>query len=442
MRRPAFDMTVFKERRERLAASVPKGSAIILWAHPDFVRNDDVHHAYKPDTNLFYLSGWEEPESVLVIRPGMKPETVLFTRPKDATRETWDGFRYGPDGAKTEFAMDEGALMSTFDQRLPELLKSCSRVYYRFGTLAENDTRMIELLHKTRASHGRTGAGLLPVYDSRTLIGELRVIKTDADVRYMREACEISARAHVRAMRTTKPGMNERQVMANILHSFFLEGAAREGYGAIVAAGDSATTLHYRFNDQPCRDGDLILIDAGAETANGYTGDITRTFPINGKFTAPQRRVYEAVLRVQKSLLAMAKPGTPFKALMDHCAEALTDEMLALGLLKGSRADALSSLAYKKYYPHGMGHFLGLDVHDSGFYTLNGEPRPLEVGMAFTIEPGLYIPAADTSAPAEFRGIGVRIEDNVVITPTGHEVMTSGVPKEIDEIEAIVGRDA
>ena len=438
-------MNVFKERRAKLAselASVGGASAVVLWAHPEQLRNDDVHHLYKPDSNLFYLTGWEEPESVLVFRPGMEPESTLFVRDKDPARETWEGFRYGPAAAKSEFGMGETHLMSEFESKFVGLLKGCDRLYYRFGTDQLRDLRMLALMDRVRETHGRSGRGLLPIHDSKELLGKLRVIKSAADVGFLREACEISTRGHVKAMAFTRPGMNERQVMATVLHSFYMDGAAREGYPAIVASGDSATTLHYRFNDQPCRDGDLLLLDAGAETANGYTGDVTRTFPVNGKFSAPQRSVYEAVLRVQKSLIAMAKPGAAFRSLMDHAIEALTDEMRELGLLKGARQELIDSLAFRRYYPHGMGHFLGMDVHDSGLYNVDGQSekhsRLLEPGMCFTVEPGLYVPASDESAPPELRGIGVRIEDNVVVTEAGCEVLTGGAPKEISEIEALM----
>ena len=439
MRKPAFDMSIFKGRRAKLAERTA-GAAVVLFAHPEQLRNVDVHHPYRADTNLFYLTGWEEPESVFVFRPGKTPETALFVRPKDPTRETWDGFRYGPEGARAEFAVHEARLIEEFPARAAELLKDCDRVYYHFGDDERHDRQMIAILEKARASQGRTGKGLLPISDSKELLGELRVIKTADDVRFQRQACEISARAHVTSMKFTKPGVNERHIEATIIHSFLMNGAAREGYGSIVASGNGATTLHYRFNDQVCRDGDLLLIDAGAEVPMGFTGDITRTFPVNGKFTAPQKRVYEAVLRVQKNLIEMAKPGTPFKAMMDACVDQLTDELIGLGLLKGTRRENIESNAFRKYYPHGMGHYLGVEVHDAGLYHIDGKPREIEPGMVFTVEPGIYVPSTDSSAPAELRGIGVRIEDNVVVTKTGCEVLTSEAPKEVAELEAIIGR--
>lgn len=437
MRHPIYDMEVFKERRQILGSRM-KGGALILPAHPEMTRNNDVGHPYRQDSNLFYLTGFEEPESILVFRPGQSPETVLFVRPKDVFRETWDGFRYGPEAVEREFKIDKSYLISDFDKVILELLKPVDRIYYRWNIDRDFDERVLGLLKNARTSLGRTGRGHLAVHDSWELIGEQRLIKSMYDVGVMRKACEITAQAHVAAMKFTRPGVTERQVMGVLLHSFYMQDAQREGYNSIVASGAAATTLHYVFNDQPCRDGDLLLIDAGAEYQY-YTGDITRTFPVNGKFTAAQRKVYDRVLDIQKSLIERVKPGMPFKDLQDSTIEALTDVMIDLKLLSGGRQALIDSLAYKKYYPHGVSHWLGMDVHDAGLYTIGGETRKLEAGMAFTIEPGLYIPVDDADAPAELRGIGIRIEDNIVVTPSGCENLTASAPKEVAEMEAIIG---
>jgi Xaa-Pro aminopeptidase len=298
---------------------------------------------------------------------------------------------------------------------------------------------LLTVLDNVRSAAGRTGRGALPVRDSWELLGELRVIKQPHDIKLMREACEISSRAHIAAMKFTKPGVTERQVHGVLLHSFFMQNADREGYGTIVGSGAAATTLHYVYNDQVCKDGDLVLIDAGAEKEY-YTGDITRTFPVNGKFTPVQKRVYQAVLDIEKKLIADVKPGIVFKSMQERTIDALTDVMIEFGLLKGAKQHLIDTLAFKKYYPHGVSHYLGLDVHDSGLHVVRGEPRKLEVGMSFTIEPGLYIPADDESAPKEFRGIGIRIEDNIVVTANGCENLTAMAPKEIADLEAIIGR--
>lgn len=441
MRKPVDNMDVFARRR-RLLAEKAKGGAVILASHPEYIRNNDVHHSYRQDTNLFYLTGWEEPDSIFVFRPGRTPETVMFVRPKDVERETWDGFRYGPAGCAQEFKIDKTYLIEEFEKEIVELLKPVDRLYYRFNMDLDFDRKFLGILESVKRSHGRSGRGHLPVLDSWELIGELRVIKTADDVEAMRKACSITARAHVDVMKATKPGKTERQLLGVFLGSIYNQNADREGYGSIVASGANACTLHYVFNDQVCRDGDLLLIDAGAE-ARYYTGDITRTYPVNGKFTAAQRKVYDRVLEVQKDLVAVSKPGLAFKALQETTIERLTDVMIDLGLIKVKRQEAIERLLFKKYYPHGVSHYLGMDVHDTGLYQTLGEnmvSRNLEPGVAFTIEPGLYIPWDDKDAPEELRGIGVRIEDDIVVTSTGCENLTSEAPKEVSELEAIVGR--
>ena len=437
MRRPGYDMNVFRERRQMLATRA-KGSAVIIAAHPEMIRNNDVHHSYRQDSNMFYLTGFEEPDSILVFRPGQTPETVMFVRPKDVERETWDGFRYGPEGTEKEYKVDKAYLISDFDKMIVDLLKPVDKVYYRWNTSREFDEKMLNVLDQVRSSLGRTGRGHLPVHDSWELLGEMRLIKSSGEIETMRKACEISANGHIEAMKFTRPGVNERQVHGVLVGSFLMQGAQREGYGTIVASGSAATTLHYVFNDQPCREGDLLLIDAGAEYQY-FTGDITRTFPVNGKFSAPQKKVYQAVLDIQKQLVAAVKPGLLFKSMQERTIEALTDVMTELNLLKGARQQLIETNAFKKYYMHGVGHWLGMDVHDCGLHVVNGAPRKLEPGMAFTIEPGLYIPADDMTAPAEFRGIGIRIEDNIVVTSTGQENLTAKAPKEISEMESLIG---
>jgi Xaa-Pro aminopeptidase len=440
MRRPNLDMNVFIDRRAQLSALARK-SAVIIASHPERVRNNDVHFPYRQDSCFFYLTGFEEPESILVFRPGQTPETILFVRPKDVERETWDGFRYGPEGTEREFKIDKVYLISEFDKMIVSLLRPVEKIYYRLGIDHEFDQKILSVLGQVRSHQGRTGAGHLPLLDAWELIGELRLKKSPYDVATMRKACEISARAHVEAMRATRPGINERELQGVLIASFLRQGAAREGYNTIVGSGDNATTLHYVFNDQECKDGDLLLIDAGAEYQY-YTGDITRTFPVNGKFSAPQKRLYQGVLDLQKSLIASIKLGGQLRTLQETTIEHLTDLMIELKILTGSRSQLIESLAFKKYYPHGVSHWLGMDVHDTGLHSVGGEPRKLEPGMAFTVEPGIYIPAHDTSAPAEYRGIGIRIEDNIVVTPTGCENLTASCPKEINELESIIGQRA
>ena len=437
MRKSTENPEIFKRRRKKVMAGL-NGAALIVASHPEQIRNDDVHHFYRQDSNLYYLTGFEEPESFLILRPGKNPESVMFVREKDVERETWDGFRFGPEGAKQEFKVDAVYPIKDFQKQCVELLKGFEEVYYRQFKNKDADVQVEKVLLDLKRAYGRSGYGLLAVKDADTFLGEFRLKKDEDDISNLRKACQISADAHVAAMKFTKPGVNERQVQAVLAYNFYMNGAARVGYPYIIASGNNATTLHYNFNDQVCKKDDLLLIDAGAEY-NYYSGDITRTYPVSGKFTAAQKKVYQGVLNIQKELIAYLKPGIFFKDLHEMAADRLTDLMLELGLVSGRKEDVIKSNQHKKYYPHGVGHWLGMDVHDSGLYFLRGEPRPIEVGMCFTIEPGLYIPYNDLSAPAELRGIGIRIEDDIVITANGCEVLTSGVPKEISEIESIVG---
>lgn len=438
MRKSLIPIEIFNKRRSQLAPKI-KGAALILGANPEVERNHDVSYDYRQDTNFFYLTGFEEPDSVFVFRPGCKPETVMFVRKKDPLRETWDGFRFGPEGAKKEFGMDATYEISELSAKLPDLLKDVEEIYYPLKKNPELDEVIHKALHETKVGQGRTGRGLLTVHDPNVVIGEMRLFKSEEEKQWLRKTGEISALAHIDAMKFTKPGVNERQIMGVIYNAFYQHGSQRVGYGAIVASGNSACTLHYKFNDQDCKDGDLILIDAGSEY-NYYSGDITRTFPVNGKFTNAQKQVYEKVLYVQKAIIKMIKPGILFEELQNTTIDMLTSAMLELKLLKGKKEELITNKEFRRYYMHGVSHWLGMDVHDAGLYQQSGKSRMLEPGMCFTVEPGLYIPSNDMQAPAEYRGIGIRIEDDIIVTTDGCEVITSKVPKEINEIEALMAR--
>ena len=444
-RQPTENSKIFKARRDRVAKKILSQdgdtTALIVASHPELIRNDDVHYLYRQDSNLYYLTGFEEPESILLLRPGKNPESIMFVRNKNIERETWDGFRFGPEGTQKEFGIDQVYSIDQFNAKSVELLAGYENVYYRLFKNKEADRSVEKLLLDVKRSFGRTGYGLLSIKDADTFLGEFRLIKDETDLVNLRKGCEISAAAHVKAMRGTKPGMTERQVQALMVAEFYKQGSAREGYNFIVASGNSATTLHYNFNDQVCENGELLLIDAGAEY-NYYSGDITRCYPVSGKFSPAQRSVYEGVLKIQKEIITYVKPGIFFKDLHEMATSLLVDLMIELSLVSGRKEDVIKSLEYKKYYAHGIGHWLGMDVHDAGLYFIKGQPRPIEAGMVFTIEPGLYIPGTDKTAPEALRGIGVRIEDNILVTSTGCEILTSAVPKEISEIEKIVGLDA
>ncbi len=429
MRKPSVDVSVFKERRDKLKDIAP-GCAFLLPAA------EELHWLpYRQESNMYYLTGYDEPGSVALIRPGMDPEFTMFVLPKDPAMEIWDGYRYGQKGVVDEFGADKGALVSEFEKDAVDLLIDCDKLYFAFGQNAEMDRMVKNLLDTTMRARGRTGKTRIPIFDPNDVLGEMRVVKSEYEQNCLRESCELTAQAHIDAMKFTEPGVTERQVLGVLMKRFYGENALREGYHSIVASGANACTLHYRFNDAVCNKGDLLLIDAGAEK-NYYTADITRTFPVDGTYTGPQKEIYEAVLKTQKALIDNLKVGMPYTEIQNQAIDGLTESLIDLGLLKGSKLELIESGAFRKYYPHNIGHFLGMDVHDVGLYMKGSESRPLEAGMAFTIEPGIYVPVDDKSAPEEFRGIGVRIEDDILLTESGAEVMTKSVPKEVSEVEA------
>lgn len=438
-RKPTENPEIFKRRRYKVMAGLQQ-AALLVAAHPEHIRNDDVPYPYRQDSNFYYLTGFEEPEAFLLLRPGKTPESVMFVRQKNTERETWDGFRFGPDAAQKEFLIDEVYPIEDFEKKAVELLKGYEDLYYRLFKNPEADQKVQNVLLNLKRVYGRSGYGLLGIKDADTFLGEYRLKKNEDDLRNQRAACEISAKAHVEAMKFVRPGVTERQVQGVLAQTFYANGSGREGYNYIVASGNNATTLHYNFNDQVCENGELLLIDAGCEM-NFYSGDITRVFPVNGRFTPIQKKVYEGVLKIQKEIIEYIKPGIYFKDLHAMGESRLTDLMIELSLVRGRKEDIMKSNEHRKYYPHGIGHWLGMDVHDAGLYMIRGEARPIEAGMVFTVEPGLYIPANDMTAPEELRGIGLRIEDNIVVTDRGCEVMTAGVPKEVDDIEKLMANN-
>lgn len=438
MRTPQHDMTLFVERRKRLAAQL-KGSALILVSHPEHIRNNDVHYPYRQDSNFFYLTGFEEPNAVLVFRPGHSPETVMFVQPKDVSKETWTGFRYGPEGVKKLFNIEMAHSNEKLQEELPKLLKDVDKIYYSMFINREFDSTLLKMSEEFGLARSRTNKGHFNILDARPLLGELRIRKNSDEIQIMRKACQITSEAHIEVMRATKPGINERALHGVFLQSIMAKGCDREGYGSIVATGANATTLHYVFNDQVCRDGEILLVDAGGEYKY-YTSDITRSYPVNGKFNTAQARVYQKVLNVQKQLVAMVKPGVTRESLQKSTIAMLTEVMIDEKLLKGHSQELIEQKAYLKFYPHGVSHWLGMDVHDTGVTEINGEPRTLEPGFILTIEPGLYVPHDMPGVPDALRGLGIRIEDDILVTADGQENMTAACPKEIEALEAIIGK--
>lgn len=422
------------ERRARLMEQVGPG-VVVLPTAPEVPRNADTLYPYRPDSHFWYLSGFGEPEAVLVL-DATRGKSILFCREKDPDREVWTGFRYGPEGAREEFGFDEAWLIDELDRRMPDILADQPAVHWPVGRNAGFDARVAGWLETLRG-RARTGVEV-PVRfaDALAPIDEMRLVKDDYEIGLLRRAGKISADAHVRAMQTTRPGMNEYQVEAELLHTFVRNGARQPSYESIVAGGANACTLHYVGNNCRLNDGELLLIDAGCELS-GYAGDITRTFPINGKFSGPQRDVYEIVLAAELAAIDALGPDVPINVPGDVSLRILVQGMIDLKLLTGTVDGIIESGAFRQFYMHSIGHMVGLDVHDVGKRMQNGEWRRYRPGMCTTVEPGLYIrPAANV--PPALENIGIRIEDNVLITHEGREVYTTEVPKRIDDIEALM----
>ena len=432
---PGIPAATYARRRRQLMRMAGDDAILVLPAAPERIRSRDTHYPYRQDSDLWYLTGFPEPEAVLVLVPGRSHgEALLFCRERDPEREGWDGPRAGPEGAVDVHGMDDAYPITDLDEILPGLLEGRSRVYYHFGRDAEFDLQLIGWLNRVRAQARQGAQPPHEFLELGHLLDEMRLFKSREEVRLMQRAADISVAAHQAAMRAVRPGMREYELQAAIEYAFRMHGAV-PAYGSIVGAGANACVLHYVANDGPVRDGDLVLVDAGAEY-RGYAADITRTFPANGRFTPAQRALHDLVGEAQAAALAQARPGVPYEAGHQAAVEVLTEGLLRLGLLKGKLSRHLAEGSYRRYYRHKTGHWLGLDVHDVGEYRIAGESRLLEPGMVFTIEPGLYVPPDDTSVAAKWRGIGVRSEDDLLVTRDGHRVLTGKLARSADEIEA------
>lgn len=417
--------------------AMTEGVMIIATA-PEVVRNRDAHYPFRPDSYFWWLTGFPEPESVVVLVAGKRPRQYLFCREKDLEKEIWDGFRWGPKDAKAAFGFDAAWPIEQLDKRLPGLLENQPVLSYVIGHDTAWDNRITGWLNAVRAK-ARTGVQApANLTDARGLLDEFRLFKDDHELTMMRKAAAISADAHIRAMRACKPGVNEHEIEAELLYAFRRGGAEAPAYTSIVAGGANACILHYVFNNRPLNDGDLLLIDAGAEYA-GYAADITRTFPVNGRFSPAQKDAYEIVLAAQAAAIGEVRPGNTWNAPHDAAVRVLVQGMKDLKLLKGRVDDLIESGAYRAFYMHRTGHWLGLDVHDAGEYKVDGEWRKLEPGMVLTVEPGLYIRPGE-GVPRRLNNIGIRIEDDVLVTESGCEVLTASTPKTVAEIERLMAR--
>lgn len=413
------------------------GGVAIVPTAPVHIRNRDVEFPYRPDSDFYYLTHFPEPEAVAVLVPGRAHgEFILFCRERDPEKEIWDGRRAGPEGAVQRYGADDAFPIDDIDDILPGLLENKEKVYYSMGRHAEFDLRLIQWVNEVRAK-SRTGVHAPGEFVSLDhILHEMRLIKSAEEVRLMRRAAKISANAHRRAMRAARPGMMEYELEAELLYEFKKGGADFPAYPPIVGSGENACILHYTENNAAMADNSLVLIDAGAEV-DGYAADITRTFPVNGRFSAEQRAVYEVVLAAQAAALEQVRPGLHWNAPHDAAVRTLTQGLADLGLLRGEVDGLIEQNAYRRFYMHRTGHWLGLDVHDVGDYKIDGEWRELEPGMALTVEPGLYI-AANKDVPERWWNIGVRIEDDALVTADAHEVLTVDTPKTIADIEAVM----
>lgn len=426
-----------QRRREALVAQMAPQSLAIVLAAPERLRSRDSHYAYRQDSDFAYLTEFPEPDAVAVIAPGRAEGAyLLFVRPRDATREIWDGRRAGPEGAVRDYGADQAYPLSELPSVLTTLLGQREMLYYTLGQHQIFDKRLLRWINelKQQSRRGITAPAQIVGLDS--LVHEMRLFKSPTELALMRRAAEVSAAAHRRAMKTCRPGLFEYQLAAEIRHEFEYHDMT-PAYGSIVGGGANGCILHYVENAEVLRDGDLVLIDAGAEY-RGYCADITRTFPVNGGFTTPQRELYEAVLQAQAAAIAAVRPGNHWNQPHEAAVRSLTQSLVALGLLQGDVDTLIASEAYKRYYMHSTGHWLGGDVHDVGAYKQQGNWRLLAPGMVLTVEPGLYVAADDEQAPLQYRGIGIRIEDDVRVTEQGAEVLTVGAPKSVADIESLM----
>ncbi|MEK6279795.1 MAG: Xaa-Pro aminopeptidase [Acidobacteriota bacterium] len=416
-----------------------QSSVAIIPSARETTRSNDTHYRFRQDSDFLYLTGFEEPDSIAVIAPGRDKKYTLFVRPRDPEQEIWVGRRAGLEGAMSDLGADAAFPIAEFESKLQEILDGAQNLYYRLGVNPDLDSAIIRKISEMRALNRKPIHPPRTIIDPATIVHEMRVLKSPEELELMQKAADIAAEAHVEAMKAVRPGMKEYEVEAMLEQYFRRHGAEGPSYTSIVGAGANATILHYINNDGELRDGDLLLVDAGAEV-KGYASDITRTFPINGRYSPAQREIYDVVLETQVSCVNMVTPGTTHDELKAHSVEMLTEGMVRIGLLKGKPADLIKEEKYKQFYMHGLGHLLGIDVHDVGIYYYDKRSRALEPGVVMTIEPGIYVAPDTKDVPEKFLGIGVRIEDDVLCTNNGPRVLTTKVPKEAEEIEAIMAR--
>jgi Xaa-Pro aminopeptidase len=433
-----ISLETFQQRRQALLAKMAPGSAALIFAAPEVTRSNDTEYPFRQNSDFWYFTGFNEPQALLVLIKSNETHnhSVLFNRVRDLTAEVWFGRRLGQDAAPAKLAVDRALPWDDIGDQLHLLLNGLDVVYHAQGEYAESDTLVFNALEKLRRGFRQNLSAPATVTDWRPWVHEMRLFKSPDEIEILRRAGKISALAHTRAMEKCRPGMFEYQLEGEILHEFSRHGARFPSYNTIVGSGENGCILHYTENESELRDGDLVLIDAGCEF-HGYAGDITRTFPVNGKFSQPQREIYDIVLASLYTALSLFRPGISIREVNDEVVRIMTTGLVELGVLQGDVDALIAEDAHRQFYMHGLSHWMGLDVHDVGHYGTPSRDRILEPGMVLTIEPGLYI-APDADVPAEYRGIGIRIEDDIVITETGNENLTDSVVKDPEAIEALM----
>ncbi|MEM9102623.1 MAG: Xaa-Pro aminopeptidase [Pseudomonadota bacterium] len=427
----------FAKRRQRLMKRIGKHAIAIVSSAEELPRSRDVNYPFRQNSDFWYLSGFNEPEALLILLPNREEgEYVMFNRERDRDKEIWEGYRAGQKGVKANFGVDQAFPIDSLDEMLPRFLEERKTLYYGLGSDTIDDMAVVEWIKSIPGFH--RGAAKIPTLaDLNPILHDLRLIKSSAEISVMKQAAKISGDAHCRAMQSAKPGFNEQFIEGEFLHAIYQGGAKEFAYPPIIASGENACILHYTANDQVLQDGDLLLIDAGCELEN-YASDITRTFPVSGQFTKAQAAIYDLVLAAQLAAIEKVKPGNYWNEPHDAAVQVLTQGLVDLGLLKGSVKDNVKAETYKKFYMHKTGHWLGLDVHDVGRYEEKGMPQTFKPGMVLTVEPGIYVNPDLKGIAKKWRGIGIRIEDDVLVTKKGCEVLTHHAPKERKAIEALM----
>jgi Xaa-Pro aminopeptidase len=415
-------------------------SVAILPAAREVTRSNDSEYRFRQDSDFYYVTGFSEPDAIAVVAPSREEQFTLFVRPRDPEKEVWTGRRAGVEGAKKTFGANAAFPVEEFQAKLTEMLDGARNLYYRLGGgNPDLDQQIVRQISHMRVMGRRGVRPPQAIVDPGAILNEMRLFKSEEEIALMQRSADIAAEAHREAMKSARPGMKEYEIEALIEYTFRRSGASAPAYNSIVGGGANATILHYINNDAELRDGELLLVDAGAEY-EGFASDITRTFPISGRFNEAQRDIYQLVLDCQERCIEMVAPGVTLEGMHQRSVEILTEGMVRLGLLQGDAGKLIEEEGYKKFYMHRLGHYLGMDVHDVGVYMADGQPRPVEAGIVMTVEPGLYIPEDAEGIPDKYRGIGVRIEDDVLVTEDGYRVLTDKAPKRVEEIEALMAR--